>query len=267
MDLLRRSLAPILPEAWQAIDDAARPVLEMNLAGRKLFDLEGPHGWTHAAINTGRLTLIDAQPVPDVHAGLRTVQPVVELRTPFRLPLMELDSVGRGSTNPDLDPVVRAAERIALAEERAIFKGWREAGITGVRETTPHAPIAVAGAASYAEAIIEAQEVLRGIGVGGPYALVLGPDSYEELLAATEHGYPVVKQVGRTLVDGPIVRSPALEGALLVSVRGGDYQISVGQDLAIGYVTHDRDEVELYITESFTFRVLEPAAAVPLVRR
>jgi uncharacterized linocin/CFP29 family protein len=41
--------------------------------------------------------------------------------------------------------------------------------------------------------------------------------------------------------------------------------MTVGQDLSIGYCSAGRDDVELYITESFTFQVIEPAAAVELV--
>ena len=37
MDLLKRTLAPILPEAWKAIDEEARRVLKLNLAGRKEY--------------------------------------------------------------------------------------------------------------------------------------------------------------------------------------------------------------------------------------
>ena len=59
---------------------------------------------------------------------------------------------------------------------------------------------------------------------------------------------------------------PALEGALLLSVRGGDFELTVGQDLSIGYAYHEKHKVELFLTESFTFRVLEPTAAVPLRR-
>ena len=40
----------------------------------------------------------------------------------------------------------------------------------------------------------------------------------------------------------------------------------MGQDLSIGYAAHDRENVELYITESFTFRILEEKAAIFLPR-
>jgi uncharacterized linocin/CFP29 family protein len=52
----------------------------------------------------------------------------------------------------------------------------------------------------------------------------------------------------------------------LLSIRGGDYELTVGQDLSVGYLAHSADDVELFITESFTFRVLEEKAAA-LIRR
>ncbi|HLU38178.1 MAG TPA: family 1 encapsulin nanocompartment shell protein [Planctomycetota bacterium] len=266
MNLLKRDLAPILPEAWAAIDAEATRVLKLNLAGRRLFDFDGPHGWKHAAVNTGRLVLCEEQPVEGVKAGLRHVQRLVEVRTPFVLDIMALDEIARGRADADLDPVIDAAMRTALFEERAIFHGWKVADIDGVLPASPHEPIKVAAARDYPEALLAAQETLRKAGVEGPYALALGPAVHEELMAATEEGYPLLRQIGRPLIDGPLVRSPALDGAVVVSVRGGDYEISVGQDLSIGYAAHDRDRVELYITETFTFRVLTPTAAVRLVR-
>jgi uncharacterized linocin/CFP29 family protein len=82
------------------------------------------------------------------------------------------------------------------------------------------------------------------------------------VLAATDDGYPLAKRIEQALVDRPLVRAEALTGGAVVSLRGGDYELTVGQDLSIGYAHHTKTEVELYVTESFTFRVLEPAASV-----
>ena len=79
MDLLKRELAPILPDAWKLIDAEATRVLRLNLAGRKLVDFKGPFGWTYAAVNTGRLHLLEQQPIEGVSTGLRLVQPLVEV--------------------------------------------------------------------------------------------------------------------------------------------------------------------------------------------
>jgi uncharacterized linocin/CFP29 family protein len=262
MDLLKRNLAPILPEAWKAIDDEATRVLKLNLAGRKVVDFRGPHGWKFAAVSTGRLHLLPDQPIKDVSAGVRTVQPLVEVRTPMVLDIMELDTVARGAENPDLDPVVQGAERLARLEDQAIFHGYPAGGIVGIIEASPHAPIKVASVADWPKAVVQAKEVLRAAGVGGPYALVLGPRAYDELSAASEDGYPLRKRIERSLIDGPFVWAPALTGAVLMSTRGGDFELAVGQDLSIGYAYHEKHKVELYLTESFTFRVLEAKAAV-----
>jgi uncharacterized linocin/CFP29 family protein len=77
MNLLKRSLAPILPEAWAAIDEQAAQVLRLNLAGRKLVDFDGPHGWTFAAVNTGRLRLFEEPLAGGVRAGVREVAPLL----------------------------------------------------------------------------------------------------------------------------------------------------------------------------------------------
>jgi len=266
MDLLKRQLAPILDEAWAAIDEETKSILELHLAGRRIVDVSGPHGWDFAAVNTGELELVDWQPVDGIHAGMRGVQRLLELRTPVRIPIMELDNIGRGAKTPNLAGIAAAAERMAQAEDGAIFNGLDDAGITGILRASPHEPIQVAGVGDYPEAIRSAMSLLANAGVQGPYALALGPKAYDLVFTAIENGYPVVKQITRQILGGPIVRAPALEGGLVVSVRGGDYELTLGQDLSVGYAHHDRDEVELYLAESFTFRVLEPSAAVALVR-
>ena len=266
MDLLKRELAPILPEAWKLIDDEARRVLRLNLAGRKVVEFEGPHGWRCAAVNTGRLELLKEEPVEDVSVGIRRVQPLIEVRTPIVLKTMDLDTVARGGEDPDLAPVVRAAEKIARLEDRAIFHGYPAGGISGIAESSPHPAVPVAKVEEWPRAVVLAKEVLRTAGIAGPYALLLGRRAYDEVSAAASDGYPIRKRLERDLADNSIIWAPALEGALLVSVRGGDYELSVGQDLSIGYAYHTKHEVELYLTESFTFRVLEPRAAVRIDR-
>jgi len=265
MDLLKRELAPILPEAWSLIDAEASRVLKLNLAGRKLVDFKGPFGWRFGAVNTGRLHLLDEHPVEGVSAGIRVVQPMVEIRTPIVLDTLELDMVARGADDPDLSAVVHAAERAARVEDHAIFNGYPEGSIAGILPSSPHSPVTVEGAKSWPDAVVRAKEILHTAGIGGPYALAMGPAVYDELSAASEDGYPIRKRIERQLIEGPFVWAPALKGAVLLSIRGGDFELSVGQDLSIGFAFYERSKIELYLTESFTFRVLEPAAAVHLV--
>ena len=266
MDLLKRGLAPVTSEAWAQIDDEARRVLKLHLAGRKLVDFSGPHGWALGAVNTGRLLHIEKSPDQVGHA-IRDVRPLIELRTPIELPMLELDYASRGASDLDLDPVVAAAERVARAEDTAIFHGFKEGRIEGLVEATPHAPIEVDSTLAWPKAVSAAKEVLRLAGVNGPYALALGTAAYDELSSAGDDGYPLRNRIEESKAEGSFVWAPALQGgAVLLSTRGGDYELTVGQDLSVGYAAHDRNTVELYLTESFTFRVLEEKAAI-LLRR
>jgi uncharacterized linocin/CFP29 family protein len=266
-DLLRRDRAPITRGAFAAVDAEAARVLKLNLAGRQIVDFRGPFGWQLAAVNTGRLDLLPAGPDPDVQAGIRRVERLIELRVPIRLALEELDAVARGAPDPDLQAVVVAAEKAAHAEDAAIFNGFAPAGIRGIIPASPHAPHKLpADVRELPVTILAARETLRQAGISGPYVLALATPIYAQVLAAAEDGYPLAKRITQQVLDGPLVRAPALEGGVLLSMRGGDYELHVGQDLSIGYAGHERQTVDLFLTESFTFRVLEPAAAVPLVR-
>jgi uncharacterized linocin/CFP29 family protein len=265
-DLLKRDLAPITPDALAAVDAEAARVLKLNLAGRRLVDFKGPHGWQLAAVNTGRLDPC-AGGGPDVQLGIRRAQPLVEMRVSMKVSLTELDAVARGANDPDLNPVVEAAEKAAQAEDSAIFNGLAAAGIKGIIPASPHAPHKLpADVRELPGAILAARETLRQAGVSGPYALALAAPIHAQVLAAAEDGYPLAKRITQQVLDGPLVRASAIEGGVLLSLRGGDYELHVGQDLSVGYSWHDGQFVELYLTESFTFRTLEPTAAVALRR-
>jgi uncharacterized linocin/CFP29 family protein len=266
MDLLKRDLAPITAEAWRVIDEEARRVLKLHLAGRKLVDFSGPHGWELGAVNLGRLKQFESGGTNGVAHAIRDVRPLVELRSPMRLKVLELDYAARG-VDLDLEPVIATAERVARAEDSAIFHGFKEAGITGMIEASSYQPIEVRAANDWPRAVSRAKEALRLSGVDGPYALAAGQSAYDELTSAGDDGYPLRKRLQDSIGEGALIWAPALgDSAVFLSTRGGDYELTVGQDLSVGYAWHDREEVELYITESFTFRVLEGKAAA-LIKR
>lgn len=266
MDHLRRGLAPIDDAAWEEIDDEARRALRHFLTARKLVDFDGPHGWERSALGLGRVARIDDDEVADgVEGRLRLVQPLIELRTPFRLFRDEIDSVPRGAPDADWDPVVDAARRAALAEDRMVFNGYAPAGVRGIVETATHDPITITEDYDrYPNHVARAVETLKRSGVTGPYAIALGPRCYTGVIESTQHGgYPVLEHL-RLIAEGPVIWAPAVDGAVVMSQRGGDFELVVGQDLSIGYLEHDRETVTLYIEESLTFRAAGPEAAIAL---
>ena len=115
----------------------------------------------------------------------------------------------------------------------------------------------------YPDAISQAITALRLAGVSGPYTLALSADAYTAVSETSDQGYPIQEHISR-LVDGEIIWAPAIDGAFLVSTRGGDFELHIGQDVAIGYLTHDTASVQLYFQETLTFLVYTAEAAVTL---
>jgi uncharacterized linocin/CFP29 family protein len=267
MNHLRRDLAPISTKAWEEIEKEATRTLKTSLGARRIVDFVGPLGWSAASVGTGRSEAINELPGTGVEARLRMVLPLVELRVPFELSRAELDAIDRGAKDADTDPVIAAARKIAIAENRAVFLGYPEAGIRGICSDEKTAAVEFGDDfVGFPEAIATAKTKLRDNGVSGPYAVALSEHAYTALSEFTSGGYPVLEHV-RRLVDGPLVWTPGLEGAVVVSMRGGDFELTVGQDFSVGYLDHDAKNVRLYIEESFTFWVLSAQAAIPLALR
>jgi uncharacterized linocin/CFP29 family protein len=261
---LHRDLAPVSDAAWTAIDQEAKTRLTTHLAARKLVDFAGPNGWAHSATPLGRLVSISA-PSAGVTAAQRRVLPLVELRAEFQVSRTEVDDAERGATDLDLAGLDEAARQIALAENVTVFHGHPAAGMKGITESTTHQPVVLGkDTPRYPNGVARAVDVLRQAGIDGPYGLAIGPEIYTEIVETTEHGGYLLLDHLRQILGGPLVWAPGVQGGIVLSLRGGDFVLDCGQDLSMGYVDHDADLVRLYIEESFTFRVLEPDAAVAL---
>jgi uncharacterized linocin/CFP29 family protein len=263
MNNLHRELAPVSGAAWSQIEQEATRTIKRHLAGRRVVDVHGPAGNAASAVGTGHLAEIEA--VQDgVIARQRQVMAFVELRAPFSVDRAAIDDVERGAEDSDWQPVKDASRLIAFAEDRAIFEGYPAAGITGVRNESSNPPMTLpADVREYPAAVAEALRHLREAGVDGPYSVVLSADAYTAVSETSDHGYPVSSHIER-LISGEIVWAPAIDGAFVLTTRGGDFALHLGQDTSIGYLGHDADTVQLYLQETMTFLMPTGEAAVAL---
>ncbi|MBT2443583.1 bacteriocin family protein [Streptomyces sp. ISL-36] len=260
---LHRGLAPITPEAWAQIEEEARRTFRRHVAGRRVVDVPDPAGPGLAAIGTGHLAEI-ASPAPGVTARVREAKPLVELRVQFSVSRAAVDDVERGANDSDWQPVKDAARAMAFAEDRAVFDGYAAAGVDGLRDRSSNPVLDLpAEPRDYPDAISRALTSLRLAGVGGPYALLLGAEEYRAVSETSDHGYPIAAHLARML-DGPPIWAPALSGAFVLSTRGGDFELRLGQDVAIGYTSHDAKAIELYFQETLTFLTYTDEAVVVL---
>ncbi|MGO9543290.1 MAG: family 1 encapsulin nanocompartment shell protein [Rhodomicrobium sp.] len=263
MNNLHRELAPISDAAWAQIEAETSRTFKRYLAGRRVVDVQGPAGVALPAMGTGHLRNVEA-PGDGVLARQREVKALVELRVPFDLDRQQIDDVERGANDSDWQPAKDAARRLAFVEDRAIFDGSAAAGIQGIRQGTSNPVMTLpADVREYPGAIAQAVSKLRLAGVDGPYSVLLSADAYTGLSEAKDHGYPVLEHVKR-LVDGKIVWAPAIAGAFVLTTRGGDFALYIGQDVSIGYLSHTDAAVRLYLQETFTFLLLTAEACVVL---
>lgn len=266
MDILKRELAPIPAEAWAEIDAQAARSLKALLSARKVVDVTGPMGTDFPGVPEGRLTYPKNQPKEGPQYGIHRVHHLVESRIPFELDIAEMDNVVRGAKDVDLSSLEEAARKIALFEEKVVYHGLADANIKGLKLCTGDECMTIGSAPEQLlETIADGITHFTARSVEGPFAFVVGPKLWSRMSAHFQ-GYPV-KMQAENILGGPVVLSPYLSGefedeAYLVSTRGGDLELVLGQDLAIGYEKSTAEKASLYFTESFTFRILEPAAVI-----
>ena len=260
MDILRKSLAPITDEAWDQINEQAKEVFNSILSARRFVDVDGPKGWNFEAVSMGRLDVPENQK-GKVKYGINKILPLVETRSPFSLDIWELDNAARGAKDINLEPLEKAANNIGEFEEKIIYNGFSKANITGLKETRKQSAV------NYPEKVGSLPEVLSELisefvksSIEGPYSIILNTERWEKL-SSLVNGYPL-KKVVKDLIGGNIILAPTISDAFFVSERGGDFKLTIGQDLSIGYESHDHKNVNLYFTESFTFQIIEPAAVI-----
>jgi uncharacterized linocin/CFP29 family protein len=260
MDILRQSLAPITDEAWDEINKQSKNVFNSVLSARRFVDIEGPKGWDFEAVSLGRLE-VGSEKKGSVRYGINKVLPLIESRVSFELDMWELDNAVRGAVDLNLEPMEEAARKIAGFEENVIYNGFNKSGVKGLKTSGVHKPV------KYPDNVEELPKVIAEMisqfvksSVEGPYSLVLSTEKWEALSSHIS-GYPL-KKVVKDLLEGKIILNPSSKDSFLVSERGGDFSLTLGQDLSIGYESHDTKNVQLYFTESFTFRVIDPASVI-----
>jgi uncharacterized linocin/CFP29 family protein len=262
MNHLLRDSAPISEAGWEAIDAEAKSRLTTYLAARRLVDFVGPGGWTHSATDLGRIQPIAAV-CEGVVASQRRVLPLVEVRAEFTVARSELDDAERGADDLDFGDLDRAARAVALAENMAVFNGYPAAGIKGIAEGRAKHPIVLGDFGTYPVSVAIAVNTIMEAGIAGPYGLAISPEGYTGIVETTEAGDLLLDHL-RRILGGPVVWTPGVDQGVVVSLRGGDFILDIGEDVSIGYLDHTADHVRLYFEETFSFRVTEPAAAVLL---
>jgi uncharacterized linocin/CFP29 family protein len=264
MNHLRRELAPVSDEAWAAIDEESERTLKHFLTARRLVDFAGPEGWTKDAAPHGHVGDVArkrprvSMPVYARCSRCSSTAPSFRSRvqgSKSSTAALETSTAMRFATRRVGSRVPRT-RRCSRATPRERFGESRKPHIRTFRSATT--------TATTRSLSLEQSRCCRRRVIAGPYAVALGPRCYTGVIETTEMGgYPVLEHL-RLIAGGPVLWASAIDGAVVLSLRGGDYLLTVGQGTSIGYLDHDDTNVHLYFEESFTFQGFTPDAAVHL---
>jgi uncharacterized linocin/CFP29 family protein len=262
MEWLRRKAAPLSDKVWKEVDDISLSMFKQTVVARRIVDFDGPRGWSHVATQMG--TFRPAQPVkPFGNVRLTTpdVMLLTELRSDFTLDWADIDVFERVGPALESKSIEGAARDMALAEDALVFYGTSAgAGLLSSNETPRVNMSDWSKPGRLVADLLEAVEKLDTLGIKGPYEAVLSPHHYYSYLRQTGEGgvYPAAKQLG--IVIAKVYSSPAVDGAVLFSARGGDFLITVGGDFTVGYRAHDDKSVHLFCVETAAAQVITPEA-------
>jgi uncharacterized linocin/CFP29 family protein len=260
MDILRRDQAPISDRVWKELEEAAARAARHVLTARRVATFDGPRGWDFFAAPLGTMTACRtgdgraAVCVPDLAL-------LAEIRAEFDLPWSAVEAFERGGPTLETGPAETAAREVALAEDRlalhgdpvgAGFLASKESPRVGLRDWS--APDHVL------DDLLRAVETLDRLGVPGPYEAILAAPRYYAYLGASEQGgYPTARHLREALAA--VHRCAVMaEGGALFATRGGDFVVTVGDDLSLGYRSHDREAVHLFCVETVAPQTLNPQA-------
>jgi len=183
------------------------------------------------------------------------------VRKRFEIDRREIDNINRGARDIDLESLEKAVKQVVSFEEDVVYRGLKTAGVIGLEESTTHPVVSRPQKPENIVKLIGEQiNKLQRSAVDGPYTFVVNEDFWLELINLTE-GYPIIKQL-TDILGGQVIVNDHCDKSFLISERGEDFELTIGQDLSLGYEMHDANKVILFLTESFTFRVLSPEAVI-----
>jgi len=259
MDILRRDSAQLSDRVWKELDEAAATAARHVMTARRIATFDGPRGWDYIATPLGTMKACETREGKAV-VCVPEVALLAQIRADFSLPWSAVEAFERGGPALDTAAAEAAAREVGLAEDRLAYSGHPVG--TGFLEESDSPRIRLGNWSDPARVLTDllgAVETLDRLTVPGPYEAVLSPERYYAYVAAANRGYPVPRHTKGIIAD--VHRSLVMQdGGALFSTRTGDFILTVGGDLAVGYRSHDRDALHLFCVETLAPQTLDPGA-------
>ena len=261
MKFLNRETSPISAAVWSQIDGVFAPMLSQRLKLRSAVGFS-PVPFETDAIPTGNLKPLSAS--NGVELSVREPVRMIELRYEFDLPKSVVEAFKRDK--PDFDDTVfkKASNHFSAAENALILEGVKEAGIEGILKNIPRKPIHAKNTKGLVDAVASMMATFGGDFVEGPYKLVLSTATLIKMVGESEGGVSIKSRIENLLGANFFVVCEGIgdDKILALSQRGGDFAFYNALDVSLGYAGEKEGSYTLFLTESCTFRIVTPEAAL-----
>jgi len=248
---LDRDGAPLEGKTWNFLDETLIKIAKSQMAGRRVLDIEGPYGLGFKSVSLGD---------EEARDGMTTSKllPLINIHRSFNMTKRDLAAFEANGIPPNLSGIANAAMECARLEDDLIFNGMQ--GIPGLM----NAP----GSTEYKlnrwdevgtgmDDIIRAVTLLDERGFHGPYALALCPSLFNIMLRKYPPGFGTEMDHVKNIVTQGIVKAPVLkQGGMLMACGWQFACLVIGQDMSLGFVGPDGQDIEFSVSESI----------VPLIR-
>lgn len=266
MDYLTRGDAPFSDETWEKVDGIVLETAKNTLSARRFIPVYGPLGGgvQHVTINSAdREEVIEDGFIKDV--GNTTIA-LPQIFSEYWLYWRDLENAERLDTPYDFTAVYGAAKRICKAEDRLIYYGNKDLGVTGLLNTPGTQSVKRSDWSKGENAFMDVAKAAQAFDeseVWGKYSLIMGPDLYYELQRLQpDTGMTELERLGK-LVSGGIYKSNSIAGqAALVCGEPQYLDIAIGQDMVTAYIELADMNHHFRIMETIALRIKEPKAIV-----
>lgn len=249
MNNLNKNLAPISDKAWEILNFRTKEILTKIISARKVITLKNIG--SSRGIATGNLNI---KKLENLEYGVYEYIPLIETRFNFTLNRWELDNAERGNDNINLNNLDEAIFKAAKFEEELIYNGLDD--IRGLISSCKNPSIKLGDTSKeILTNLSRAMIILRDNYISEKLDLVVNYNTWIKL-NSIESLVPLIERI-ENLINGNVIVSKFIPNSILIPHKSENFELAIGNDFSIGYQNHTSRDITFFITESFTFKVID----------
>ncbi|MEJ5167566.1 MAG: family 1 encapsulin nanocompartment shell protein [Arcobacteraceae bacterium] len=261
MEILNKTQAPFGQDVWTTIESELGNYLAKRLNLRSVVDFNDSYGFSTDAINTGNLKKVSSKHGTTV--STREPIKMVEIKHSFSVSKELIEDLKRGKVDFDNSTFTATANNFAKIENDMILNGLKDANIGGMisKETQT---LSATSPKDIMVSVAKAMGMFNSSFVDGPFTLVISSTTMAKLMTESFDGKSLKSRIDDILGKGSIIINNDIgdDKALVISQRGGDFEYYSGLDVCVGYEGETKDNVELFLLQTCSFRTITPEALI-----